>query len=230
LLCKANIKKAVIFLLSCNFGEIVAIFLSVLLGWPVPLLAAQILWINLITDTLPAIGLGVDQSNDDVMKQKPRKKSESFFAEKAGIRALIGGLLIGLVTISAFVIGLIEQGITFANIGNVVHGDSAFIHASTMAFVVLAFSQLFYAFSLRSAKHSIFKVGIFKNKVLIGSLLIGVILQIIIIQVPFFNQVFKVMPLSITDWDIVLILSIIPLIVHEVIKMVSALAQKRKAI
>lgn len=225
-----NIKKAVIFLLSCNFGEIVAIFLSVLLGWPVPLLATQILWINLITDTLPAIGLGVDQSNDDVMNQKPRKKSESFFAEKAGIRALIGGLLIGLVTVSAFVIGLAEQGISFANIGNVVHGDQAFIHASTMAFVVLAFSQLFYAFSLRSAKHSIFKVGIFKNKVLIGSLLIGVILQIIIIQVPFFNQVFKVMPLSITDWDIVLILSIIPLIVHEVIKMVSALAQKRKAI
>lgn len=221
-----NIKKAVIFLLSCNFGEIVAIFISVLLGWPVPLLATQILWINLITDTLPAISLGIDQSSDDVMNQKPRDKNESFFAEKAGGRALIGGLLIGLATLAAFVIGLYEQGVTFTQIGSIAHGEEAFIHASTMAFVVLAFSQLFYAFSLRSTKKSVFQVGVFKNKALIGSLILGILLQMMIINMPFFNQAFQVNPLNFADWDIVILLSLLPFGVHELIKIISLKTKK----
>ncbi|MCU0104521.1 calcium-translocating P-type ATPase, PMCA-type [Acholeplasma vituli] len=221
-----NIKKAVIFLLSCNFGEIVAIFISVLLGWPVPLLATQILWINLITDTLPAISLGLDESIEDVMKQKPRDKKESFFAERAGQRAIIGGILIGLATLFAFIIGLFEKGISFTEIGQVAHGEPAFIHASTMAFVVLAFSQLFYAFSLRSSHKTLLQVGVFKNKTLIGSLVIGVILQIAIINIPFFNDAFQVAPLNFADWDIVIILSLIPFIVNELIKWVASKRNK----
>lgn len=213
-----NIKKAVIYLLSCNFGEIIAIFISVLLGWPVPLLATQILWINLVTDTLPAISLGLDQSNDDVMKQKPRDKKESFFADKAGQRALIGGTLIGLATISAFVIALKEEGIGFMQIGSVAHGDVAFIHASTMAFAVLAFSQLFYAFSLRSANKTLLQIGVFKNKALMGSLLIGLVLQVVIMGIPVFNEAFQVNPLNFADWDIVIGLSLVPFIVNELIK------------
>lgn len=221
-----NIKKAVIFLLSCNFGEIIAIFISVLLGWPVPLLATQILWINLITDTLPAISLGLDESVEDVMKQKPRDKNESFFAERAGQRALIGGILIGLATLSAFIIGLYEKGISFSEIGQVAHGEASFIHASTMAFVVLAFSQLFYAFSLRSSSKTLIQVGVLKNKALVGSLVLGIILQIAIINIPFFNNAFQVAPLNFADWDIVIIFSLIPFIVNELIKWVASKRNK----
>ena len=99
----ANIKKAVIFLLSCNLGEVISIFVSILFFWPVPLLPTQILWINLITDSLPAIALGVDPGDKDVMKKKPRDPKQSFFAEGAGLRAIIGGSLIGILTLLAFI-------------------------------------------------------------------------------------------------------------------------------
>ena len=144
-----NIKKAVIFLLSCNLGEVLAILIAVILGWPIPLLATQILWINLITDTLPAISLGVDPGDKDVMMKKPRSKKESFFANGAAKRAVLGGTLIGLLTLVAFVVGLLEQGVPFSSIRSIQHSDPAFVYASTMAFVVLALSQLFYAFTMR---------------------------------------------------------------------------------
>ncbi|MDY0210183.1 MAG: calcium-translocating P-type ATPase, PMCA-type [Acholeplasma sp.] len=213
-----NIKKAVIFLLSCNLGEVIAIFLAVLFGWPVPLLATQILWINLITDTLPAISLGVDPGDPDVMKLKPRSKKESFFANNAALRAVIGGTLIGLLTLSAFVIGLMENGILFSEITQVKHGEEAFIYASTMAFVVLALSQLLYAFSIRHESKSILKVGLFKNKYLIGALFIGLMLQVTVISVPFLQHAFGVTNLSFKDWDIVILLSFVPFLTNEVIK------------
>ena len=112
-----NIKKAVIFLLSCNLGEVIAIFLSILLNWPVPLLATHLLWINLITDSLPAISLGVDPGDHDVMKYKPRNPKESFFAEGAGVRAILGGTLIGLLTLTAFYYGLWEHNIPLGTTG-----------------------------------------------------------------------------------------------------------------
>lgn len=105
-----NIKKAVIFLLSCNLGEVITVFASILFFWPVPLLPTQILWINLITDSLPAIALGVDPGDKDVMKKPPRDPNESFFAEGAGSRAIIGGTLIGILTLLAFYFGLKEHG------------------------------------------------------------------------------------------------------------------------
>lgn len=215
-----NIKKAVVFLLSCNLGEVIAIFLAVLFGWPVPLLATQILWINLITDTLPAISLGVDLGDPDVMNQKPRNKKESFFANNAALRAIIGGTLIGLLTLTAFVIGLLEQGIQFKDIIHVEHGQDVFVYASTMAFVVLALSQLLYSFSVRSETKSIFKVGLFSNKYLVGSLIVGVLLQVTVISVPFLQDAFGVTMLKMLDWDIVVVLSIIPLIANEIIKKV----------
>jgi Ca2+-transporting ATPase len=221
-----NIKKAVIFLLSCNLGEIVAIFLAVLLGWPVPLLATQILWINLITDTLPAISLGIDPGDKGVMLEKPRSKKESFFAHGATSRAVTGGLLIGLTTLLAFVIGLLEQGVTFANISSVSHGDEAFIYASTMAFVVLAVSQLFYSFTMRNEKKSILQVGIFSNTKLVGSLVIGVLLQLIVIGVPFLQNAFGVTMLEFADFIYVFGLALIPVLINELLKLVTYLKNK----
>ncbi|NLC66600.1 MAG: cation-translocating P-type ATPase, partial [Clostridium sp.] len=127
-----NIKKSVIFLLSCNLGEIIAIFTSVLFSFAIPLLPTQILWVNLVTDTLPAIALGVDPGDHDVMKKKPRDPKESFFAHGAGVRAIIGGVLIGSLTLLAFAIGLNERGYTLFSSSSA--PDEILAYARTMAF------------------------------------------------------------------------------------------------
>lgn len=211
-----NIKKAVIFLLSCNLGEIVAIFISVLFSFAIPLLPTQILWVNLVTDTLPAISLGVDPGDDAVMKKKPRDPKESFFAQGAGVRAIIGGLLIGALTLLAFTIGLAERGVSLRDSMNA--PDDVIVYARTMAFVVLATSQLFYSLTMRSETKSIFQVGIFKNKYLILSIIAGVVLQFGVITIPFLANAFKVHALPLNDWIIVFGLSLLPLIANEIIK------------
>ncbi len=210
-----NIKKSVIFLLSCNLGEVIAIFFSILLNWPVPLIATQILWVNLITDSLPAIALGIDPGDKDVMNQQPRNPKESFFAQGAGIRAVIGGILIGILTLAAFYYGLWEHGYT---LGSGVVPEEALPYARTMAFVVLAASQLFYSLSMRNFKKSIFKIGIFSNKILILSILVGIFLQLVVISVPVLANAFGVHNLSLADWGIVIVFSLIPLLVNEIIK------------
>lgn len=216
-----NIKKAVIFLLSCNLGEVIAIFFSILMNWPVPLQATQILWINLITDSLPAISLGMDPGDPDVMKQKPRNPKESFFARGAGLRSILGGVLIGILTLVAFYYGLWEHNYTFSNISASLGTEEfeyALTYARTMAFVVLAASQLFYSLSMRSTTKSIFQVGLFKNKYLIGSIIVGLFLQLLVISVPFFAKAFEVQFLSLNDWGLVFILALIPLFVNEIVK------------
>ncbi|CAM3389102.1 cation-translocating P-type ATPase [Pseudostreptobacillus hongkongensis] len=214
-----NIKKTIMFLLSCNLGEVISIFVATLFGFPIPLVATQLLWINLVTDTLPAISLGLDPGSHDVMNEKPRSQNESFFARGAGIRALIAGTLIGIFTLLAFVIGLREQGVTsIYAIRALSENSPELLHARTMSFIVLTVSQLFYAFTMRVENKSTFKIGILKNKYLNMSFIIGIILQIIIIQIPQIANIFKVTGLNITDWDIVIILAIIPFIVNELIK------------
>ncbi|MCO7174984.1 cation-translocating P-type ATPase [Sporolactobacillus kofuensis] len=210
-----NIKKAVVFLLSCNLGEIVAILASVLFYWPVPLLPTQILWINLITDTFPAIALGVDPGDKDVMKRRPRNPKESFFAGGAAIRAIVGGLLIGILTLVAFYFGLNEHGY---QLWSESIPKQVLTYAETMAFVVLAVSQLFFSLSMRSASHSIFKVGLFSNKYLIGAIILGVVLQFAVISIPFLASAFHVQMLTLRDWVIVILFALIPLVVNEFIK------------
>lgn len=213
----ANIKKAVVFLLSCNLGETIAILASVLLSWPMPLLPTQILWINLITDTLPAISLGVDPGDHDVMKMKPRDPKESFFAGGAGIRALIGGFLIGVLTLIAFYFGLKETGysLTSQNIP-----ENALNYARTMAFVVIAASQLFYSLSMRSASKMILEIGIFSNPYLIGAIIAGFLLQVMVISVPLLAGAFKLQMLSPESWCLVVGLALVPEMVNELIKIV----------
>ena len=211
-----NIKKSVIFLLSCNLGEIIAIFISVLLDFSPPLIATQILWVNLVTDTLPAISLGVDPGDHDVMKQKPRDPKEGFFSGGAGLRAVIGGVLIGSLTLLAFAIGLRERGATLLNSKNA--PEEVIVYARTMAFVVLATSQLFYSLTMRNEVKSIFQVGLFKNKYLILSIIAGFALQYGVITIPFLANAFQVHSLPLNDWLVVFGLALIPLAVNEVIK------------
>jgi len=213
----SNIKKTVIFLLACNLGEVIAVLFSVLFFWPIPLLPTQILWINLITDTFPAIALGVERGDRDIMKRKPRHSKESFFAKGAGYRAAIGGSLIGILTLFTFNFGLGEFGF---NVFSKNISADALVHARTMAFVVIASSQLFYSLTIRNSTKSIFKIGLFSNKYLIGAILLGLALQFSVINIPFFAEAFKVKSLQIETWGIVILLSLIPLTVNEIIKFI----------
>lgn len=211
-----NIKKSVIFLLSCNLGEVVAIFASILFGWPVPLLPTQILWINLITDSLPAIALGIDPGDKGIMQQQPRDPKESFFSEGAGIRAIMGGLLIGTLTLIGFYIGLAEFGY---KLGSRNIPTDVLNYARTIAFVVLAASQLIYSVSIRHRSKSLFQIGIFTNLPLLGAIAAGLLLQLAVISIPFTAAAFKVQMLSIRDWGIVITLAMIPLILNEILKL-----------
>lgn len=218
-----NIKKAVIFLLSCNLGEVIAILLSIIFFWPIPLLPTQILWINLITDSLPAIALGIDPGDKDVMKKKPRNPKESFFAHGAGLRAVIGGTLIGILTLTSFYFGLYEYGYS---LNSVDIPEDVLTYGRTMAFLVLAGSQLFYALSVRNPTKSILQIGLFSNMYLIGAIIVGFILQLGVISIPFLAAAFKVHNLSIADWGLVIALALVPLAVNEVIKIFMRIAEK----
>lgn len=200
-----NIKKSIIFLLSCNLGEIVALFFAILLNWPAPLLPIHILWVNLITDSFPALSLGVDPGDKGVMDLPPRNPKESLFSGRTGILLILNGILIGGTTLFAFVLG------------EYLYPDSL-RHAQTMAFVVLSVSQLFYSLAMRNETKSLFQVGIFKNKWLIGSLLLGIALQFAIITIPFTADIFKVYSLGFKDWGIVLLISLIPFVINEIVK------------
>jgi P-type Ca2+ transporter type 2C len=215
-----NIKKSIIFLLSCNTGEIIALFFAILLGWASPLKPIHILWVNLVTDTLPALSLGVDPGDPDVMKEKPRNPKHSLFAGGAGVSLILNGILIGILTLAAFVIGArVYSGTTSLfpifpeNIS-----EKALTHAQTMAFVVLSVSQLIHSLNMRHSSKSIFQVGWFTNKYLIASVLFGIFLQDVVITVPFLRDIFKVFDLNLYDWTVVGLLSIVPLIVNEIVK------------
>lgn len=211
-----NIKKSVIFLLSCNLGEVITILVAIIFAWPLPLLATQILWINLITDSFPAIALGVDTPDKEVMNDKPRDPTESFFAGGAGFRVMLGGILIGALALVAFYIGLSEEGY---HLGQDNIPESALAHARTMTFLVLAGSQLFYSLALRHESKSIFQLGLFSNPYLVAAVVFGFALQVIIISVPFLADAFKVQPLETQDWLIVLGLSLIPFVLKELSKL-----------
>ncbi len=129
--------------MSCNLGEILALFIGILLGWPSPLRPIHLLWVNLITDSLPALSLGIDPGDPDIMDEKPRNPKESLFGGGSGISLILNGLLIGTLTLIAFEVGRIR------------YSDSL-MHAQTMAFVVLSVSQLFHSLNMRHPKNLYF--------------------------------------------------------------------------
>lgn len=216
-----NIKKSVIFLLSCNLGEIIALFTAILLGWPVILRPVHILWVNLVTDSFPALSLGVDPEEADVMNEKPRHRKESIFHGMIPFLVL-NGLLIGAITLSGFIIGVYSSGEYVGSIlamGSQTISSVAVMHGQTMAFLALSFSQLIHSLNFRSMNQSVFKAGIFKNKFLIYSILLGVGLQVAIVSFGPLARIFSVHSLGLVDWLYICGLSILPLIVNEVVKL-----------
>jgi len=211
-----NIKKSVVFLLTCNLGEVVAMFVTLLIGMEAPLIATQLLWINLITDSFPAVALGMDPGTPDVMKEKPRNAKESFFAGGAARQIVFGGLLIGILSIIAFWLGYYENG--YSPFDHSVP-ENTVEYARTMTFMVLVFCQLFFSLAVRNNVKSILQIGLFSNKYLIGAILFGVLLQLIVVFIPFMQRAFHLQMLIPRDWLIVVSLGLIPLLFNEIFKL-----------
>ncbi len=212
----ANIKKVITFLLSCNAGEIVAVFGSVIAGLATPLQPIHILWVNLITDTFPALALGMDPGDPNALKRKPRKPNESLFAGGTGPSVILNGILIGAITLTAYLIGRGRY-------------PGSLSHAQTLAFAVLSVSQLFHAFDLRHFERSLFSVGPFSNKYLLGALGLGLVLQFSVIMIPPVASVFNVTPLTPEDWWVVVPLAVSPIMFNEIGKLVARMVRRSKA-
>ena len=194
-----NIKKAVHFLIATNIGEIVTIFMGLLLGVKAPLLAIQLLWINLVTDSLPAIAIGLEPPAKDIMNKKPRDSRKGIFADGLWGKILLEGTMLGMLTLLTF------------SIGNNLYGLEV---GRSMAFVALGMLELVHSFNVKSDE-SIFKAGLFENKYLIGAFILGVLLQAIVVMVPAFAGVFKLVPLNGTQWLYTIGISILPLVIIE---------------
>lgn len=198
-----NIRKSVHFLISSNIGEILTIFTAMIFGWSTPLLPIHLLWVNLITDSLPAIALGLDRPEENVMENPPVSSNKSLFSGGLGYRIAYEGFMIGILALTAFGIGH-------------KYFDNGEIHniSRTMAFAVLSISQLVHAFNMRTDK-SIFKIHIFSNKYLCIAFIIGVAMQAAVIMIPFLAAVFDVTALNLQQWGIVAVLSFIPVLFVE---------------
>ena len=201
-----NIKKAVHFLLSTNIGEIVTIFVGLILGLKSPLLAIQLLWINLVTDSLPAIALGLEKPEKDIMQRKPIDSKKGIFANGLWNKIILEGTMIGVLTLVAF------------SIGNKYYTLEV---ARTMAFLSIGFLELIHSINVKNEK-SIFETGLFENKYLVGSFVLGIFVQAIVVVVPAFAKVFEVVPLSITQWIITIAISILPIPVIELQKKIDS--------
>ncbi|MGV8915421.1 MAG: cation-translocating P-type ATPase [Kaistella sp.] len=212
-----NIKKSVIFLLTCNLGEVLAMFVPLALGWASPLIATQLLWINLLTDSLPAIALGMDGDDPEVMKEKPRKSEENFFSNGAGLHVVLGGILIGLITIFAFWYGFYELDHSPFD-KNV--PEEVVKNARTLAFLVLVCAQLFYSLGLRNAKKPFYQIRIFGNRYLNGAILLGLFLQLMLLFVPVLRSAFKLHMPDTKGWIMAVVLGLVPLVTLEIYKMI----------
>ena len=201
-----NIKKAVHFLLSTNIGEIVTIFVGLILGLKSPLLAIQLLWINLVTDSLPAIALGLEKPEKDIMQRKPIDSKKGIFANGLWNKIILEGTMIGVFTLVAF------------SIGNKYYTLEV---ARTMAFLSIGFLELIHSINVKNEK-SIFETGLFENKYLVGSFVLGIFVQTIVVVVPAFAKVFEVVPLSLTQWIITIAISILPIPVIELQKKIDS--------
>ena len=219
-----NILKVIQFLLSSNIGEVVVLFLSVMLtplfaNWfslqdissITPLLAIHILWVNLVTDSLPALALAVDPAEDDIMNRKPRKNTKGIFTKGMIYRVIYQGTLIGILTLLAFVLGL-------ATTKGMIDSERIKI-AQTMSFTVLAFSELVHVFNVRNNEKSVFKTGILSNKRLLFAIGVSGILVLSILFIPALSEIFSIAVLPKENIFEVIILVFSPLVIVEIMKL-----------
>ena len=201
-----NIKKAVHFLLATNIGEIVAIFVGLLLGIKSPLLAIQLLWVNLVTDSLPAIALGLEKAENNIMNRLPRNPRKSLFADGLWGKITTEGVMIGVLTLVAFSIG---NNLYSIEVGR------------TMAFLSLGILELVHSFNIKG-EESILKTGLFENRYLVGAFVLGTLLQVVVVVISPLAQIFDVVPLNSVQWLMTVIISILPVVIVELQKKFNA--------
>jgi Ca2+-transporting ATPase len=233
----ANIKKTVYFLLSSNIGEVISMFVGIVLGLPIPLIAIHILWVNLVTDTLPAIALGSDEKADNIMEDKPRDEKESLFARGGYFFIITYGFVIATITLIGFLlfptIHIVENGMAFtlANLKQVYEIDGMLRLSQSTAFSVLGVSQLFHMIGMTNTEKSFVHVFKSKNWLLLVAFVFGLGMQILITEVPFLESFFSTAELTFVEWMYVLALSVVPLVIHEIIvlvKFIKKVIKKRK--
>ena len=200
-----TINNICLFLIATNVGEIVAIFLGLLLGLDTPLLAIQLLWINLITDSFPAIALGLEPEDKNIMDKKPNDSKKGLFADGLWGKIFVEGTMIGVLTLFAF------------NLGTNLYGLEV---GRTMAFISLSMLELVHSFNIRS-EESIFKIGMFKNIYLIGVFILGTILQVTVVAIPQIAKIFDVVPLNNVQWIYTITISILPIFIVEIQKKIN---------
>ncbi len=208
-----NIKKAIQFLLGTNIGEVITVFMAMLFWQESPLLAMHLLWLNLVTDGLPALAMGVEPVESDIMTRKPKPKNEGLFADGLGVRVVLQGIMFATLTLIGYYVGKTYFG-----------GISA---GQTMAFLVLSASQLFHVLNVRTKK-SIFVSPLHKNKYMVGALCISFLLIVLIAFVPPIAQIFKIAILPAKAYLLALGLSVMPVVVIEIEKLIRLLLRKKK--
>ena len=208
-----NIRKFIRYLLGCNIGEVLVMFLATIFALPVPLLPIQLLFVNLVTDGLPAIALGVDTNNDDMMKKPPRPPAEGIFARGLGPKILVQGTLIGIVSLLAYIVGV------YALHGSLETGR-------TMAFGTLVFAQLCYVFQCRAETKTLSEIGIFGNTYLVGGVMVSVLMQLGVMTIPFFMKIFHTVPLTPVHWTVMVILAGASLIWSEGLRTMKRMVTK----
>ncbi len=223
----ANIKKTVLFLLSSNIAEVLAMFLVICIGFPSPFIAIHLLWVNLVTDSLPAIALGMDPKDPNNMNEKPRDKNETLFS-KGGYATTIGyGALITVSVLLAYLSAFWLNGIfDYGTIANLKNDSPILLQARTMAFVALAISELVHMVGMSNQNRSF--VHVFKNKnwMMLIAFVAGLGLQLFVIEVPFMQQIFSTANLTWQEWLITASMCITPLIVHEIVVFIKWLKKR----
>ncbi len=204
---KANIMKAVNYLLSCNVGELFTLLIAIVFGLGTPLIPIHILWVNLVTDSLPALALGVDPAEDNIMDELP-DTSTSLLTRSGLWRILYQGVMVGSLTLFAFLYGS----------GQLWNPEGSLEMGQTMAFAVLAFSQLVHAYNIHSPNFSVFKT-MFKNKWLVIATLVNAIMMVAVLFVPALQSIFQLIPLDFHHWQVVLVLVFLPIPIVEIMKL-----------
>ncbi|MDO5424839.1 MAG: cation-translocating P-type ATPase [Eubacteriales bacterium] len=219
-----NIKKSILFLLSSNFGEIITMLAAVVLGFSAPLAPSHILWINLITDSLPALALGVDANDpQSFMNQPPRPKKESLFAGGGLACTLFYGFLIAFISIAAFLqlpIHMLRKSclpITLSGLKMLLESPVILARSQTYAFTVLGISQLFHAIGMRDVEKSVFRMNHLANKMMLAAFAVGFLLQLLVTEVPSFIRAFDTCSLSLSQWGGLIFLASMPLAAHEIL-------------
>lgn len=212
-----NILRFLQYLLSCNIAEILTVFIALMIGWPLPLVALQILWLNLVTDIFPAFALALEPSAPDVMKLPPRDPKESLLTPRFIGLIVWQGLLLAGVTLLAFGVGMNWHG---------TEGEGL-RQATTMAFMTLALSQIFHAFNARSQQRSAFTSRLFTNGWLWAAVGMCLILQAIAVYVPILQRVLHTVPPTISDWGVIAVCSLLPVAVVEFVKVIQRISNPK---